>query len=255
MPRQRWSLNSRGWQHGSWKHWRSSPSYTQEEWDEWRADQDAKQSVQALQTSLRQCRGSQALPPDDITALENRIEALKTAHVDALPLKERAARVEQQRRSYAGIEKRQIERITALEEQLAAEKLHLQQTKLNIQQAQAEADRIALLLAAQTAADDHWGDSDDLLAGENMDEGQESPDAEPLLEKFREFLHEMMTRIPPEQATNAFRTVSRRISRKTSTQDLLNSGPPDKQRRVREPATTQHRLRRASCASRVGGIV
>ena len=128
----------------------------------------------------------------------------------------------------SGSKKQQIKRITALEEQLAAEKLHLQKTKLNIQQAQAEADRIALQLAAQTAADDQWCDSDDLLAGENMDEEQESPDAEPTLEKIRELLHEMMTRIPPEQAANAFRTVSRRISRKTSTQDLLNSGPPDK---------------------------
>ena len=183
--------------------------------------------------------GRRRFHQDDITALENRIEALKTARIDALPLKERAARVEQQRRSYARIEKQQIERITALEEQLAAEKLHLQETKLNIQQAQAEADRIALQLAAQMAADGQWGDSDDFLAGENMDEEQETPDAEPTLEKFRELLHEMMTRIPPEQAANAFRTVSRRISRKTSTQDLLNSGPPDKQRRVGEPATTQ----------------
>ena len=95
------------------------------------------------------------------------------------------------------------------------------------------------MVAAQTAADDHWGDSDDLYGGDNMDEEQEPPDAEHTMAKFCELLHEMMTRIPPEQAANSFRNVSRRIDRKTSTQDLQNSGPPDKQRRVGEPATTQ----------------
>ena len=117
MPHQwQWS-NSRWSQHGSWRHWHSSPSNTQEEWDAWKADQEAEQRLQALQTYLRQCRGSQALPQDDISALENNIEALKMARTDALPLKERAARVEQQRRSFAGIEKQQAERVAALEEQ------------------------------------------------------------------------------------------------------------------------------------------
>ena len=106
---------------------------------------EAKQRLQALQTSLRQCRGSQVLPPDNRSALEN---------PDALPVKERAARVEQQHRSFAGIEKQQAERVAVLEEQVAAEKLRLQKTKLNIQQAQQETDRIALLVAAQTAADE-----------------------------------------------------------------------------------------------------
>ena len=57
------------------------------------------------------------------------------ARTDTLLLKERAARVEQQRRSFAGIEKQQAERVAAPEEQLAAEKLRLQKTRLNIQQA------------------------------------------------------------------------------------------------------------------------
>ena len=199
-----------------------------------KADQEAKQRLQALETSLRQCRGSQALSPDDISALENRIEASKVGRTDALPLKERAAGVEQQRRSFAGIEKQQAERVAALEEQLAAEKVRLQKTRLSIQQAQTEAERIALLVAAQMAADELKGDSDDL-----MDEEQEALDAEPTVAKFRELLHEMMTRIPPDQAANAFRTVSRRICRKTSTQDMQNTGPPDKQRREGEPATPQ----------------
>ena len=97
------------------------------------------------------------------------------ARTDALTRKERAARVEQQRRSFAGIEKQQAERVAALEEQLAAEKLRLQKTRLNIQQTQQETDRIALLVAAQTAADELKGDSDDLLPDEFMDEEQEAP--------------------------------------------------------------------------------
>ena len=85
---------------------------------------------QALQTSLRQCRGSQ------ISAPENRVVALTMARTGALPLKERAARVGQHRRSFAWIEK-QAKRVAALEEQLAAEKFRLQKTRLNIQQSTA----------------------------------------------------------------------------------------------------------------------
>ena len=78
MPRRWHSSNSRWWQQGLLGDTgtRRRP-YTQAEWDAWKADQEAKQRLQALQTSLRQCRGSQALPPDDVSALENRIEALK----------------------------------------------------------------------------------------------------------------------------------------------------------------------------------
>ena len=51
-----------------------------------------------------------------------------------------------------GSKKQDAERVSALEEQLAAGKFRLQKTRLNIQQAQTEAERIALLEAAQMAA-------------------------------------------------------------------------------------------------------
>ena len=64
----------------------------------------------------------------------------------------------------------------------------MQKTTLNVQQAQ------QILLAAQTAADELKGDSDDLTADDFMDEEQEAPDTEPALAKFRELVHEMVTR-------------------------------------------------------------
>ena len=82
----------------------------------------------------------------------------------------------------------QAERIASLEEQLATEKLRLQKTTLNVQQAQ------QILLAAQTAADELKGDSDDLTADDFMDEEQEAPDTELALAKFRELVHETVTR-------------------------------------------------------------
>ena len=82
----------------------------------------------------------------------------------------------------------QAERIASPEEQLATEKLRLQKTRLNAQQAQ------QVLLATQTAADELKGDSDDLIADDFMDEEQEAPDTEPALAKFRELVHEMVTR-------------------------------------------------------------
>ena len=106
-------------------------------------------------------------PPDVLSSVPRVASAPTGRHLssreshrgleDALPLKERAACVEQQRCSFAGLEKQQAERVVAPEEQLAAEKLRLQKTRLNIQQAQQEAERIALLMAAQTAADELKG--------------------------------------------------------------------------------------------------
>ena len=81
----------------------------------------------------------------------------------------------------------QDERIASPEE-LATEKLRLQKTRLNVQQAQ------QVLLAAQTAADELKGDSDELTADDFMDEEQEATDKEPASAKFRELLHEMVTR-------------------------------------------------------------
>ena len=143
MPRQwQWS-NSRWWQHGSWRHWHSSPSYTQKEWGK------ADERGQTTSPSASDVPSSVSWVASAPTR-----QQISSREPDALPVKERAARVEQQHRSFAGIEKQQAERVAVLEEQVAAKKLRLQKTKLNIQQAQQETDRIALLVAAQTAADE-----------------------------------------------------------------------------------------------------